>query len=365
MVPAAKYLGFFLGPSADVAMQWESPLKGWRSGVAAVADTTVCPAAGTMQYNMRCVPKLAYIGQLVGPPKGLTGMETDRCNKILRLPGRTFGMEAIMHLEQFGLIRFRSAGVAIRTSLFGAASSGRLRWRDLIELLDQAGWEDELSFKRWHQGYRWGAHWVDVPFAWHLRAAAEGRVCKGVATKVDTGLVAAMRCTDRRQRSEAIRVAMFPLTCIRWLDRKLRKNLTGSNFSGEEFSRGLRRLGPQGSLDALRVVCNGLPTSSRIHSVAGVAPCIFCFAPESDSLPRLLCCRFFRHAFCLGSDGRVTKEQFMQGLSPAACAAACRVYLAVRRARSNGASTSVPALCSAAWRSIARGAREGPCGNPQ
>merc|ERR1711956_63941 len=61
-----------------------------------------------------------------------------------------------------------------------------------------------------------------------------------------------------------------------------------------EFCRELRRLPPQCACDAIRLWCNGIPTSRRMHADDGVLPCMFCDRRHGDDVTHYVKCHRLR-----------------------------------------------------------------------
>ncbi len=67
IAPTAKYLGFFLGPMAGTK-QWESPIQKYCDRVEVIASSGAATALCAYSYNIRTVPVLSYVAQLVPLP---------------------------------------------------------------------------------------------------------------------------------------------------------------------------------------------------------------------------------------------------------------------------------------------------------
>ena len=61
--PCAKYLGFFLGPSAGTC-QWVAPIKEFVERVDIIGASNTGPSLAAYTFNTRAVPVVSYVGQL-------------------------------------------------------------------------------------------------------------------------------------------------------------------------------------------------------------------------------------------------------------------------------------------------------------
>ena len=69
VIPAARYLGFLMGPAASSA-QWATAAAKWRARAAAIARLGAAASTAARLYNTRAVPVLAYLCQISRPPPG-------------------------------------------------------------------------------------------------------------------------------------------------------------------------------------------------------------------------------------------------------------------------------------------------------
>ncbi len=84
----AKYLGILLGPAAGKG-QWEVAVRKFRDRVSEINLKKLPLPLAKAQYISRDIPVLAYIAQLVRPPKNIKILSMDSCAKILRFPGKS------------------------------------------------------------------------------------------------------------------------------------------------------------------------------------------------------------------------------------------------------------------------------------
>jgi hypothetical protein len=68
VAPLAKYLGFFLGPAADLHA-WDGPLLKWEARIRTIAASAAAPSVGTTLMATRATPCLGHVAQLMPLPK--------------------------------------------------------------------------------------------------------------------------------------------------------------------------------------------------------------------------------------------------------------------------------------------------------
>ena len=163
VVPAAKYLGFLLGPAVSLEQQCAGATGGYKKAVSHIVASNIAPSAVVHEHNIRALPKLLYLSQILPPPGSLATTELDVLNKLLRFPGRAAPRAFFSRCEKFGLTKPRLPSVATRSALIGTALSGRIRFADELAALKAAcGWEIELPIII-GKTYFWPLHWVSRP----------------------------------------------------------------------------------------------------------------------------------------------------------------------------------------------------------
>lgn len=179
IVPAAKYLGFLMGPAVSLEMQWASVICGYKTAAHNIVASDIAPSAVVHHHNIRAMPKLLYLSQLLPPPSSIASTELDVMNKLFRFPGRAVPRAFFSRCDQFGLMKPRLPSVATRSALIGAALSGRIRFADEIETLKRAcEWDIELPII-FSKDCFWPLHWESPPFAVNLSEVLSGsRVSK-------------------------------------------------------------------------------------------------------------------------------------------------------------------------------------------
>ena len=68
VVGSAKYLGLFIGPTAQMK-QWRASLFKWKERAKEIAKTHCAASIASSLYNIRAIPVLGYIGQFTMLPK--------------------------------------------------------------------------------------------------------------------------------------------------------------------------------------------------------------------------------------------------------------------------------------------------------
>ncbi len=79
-----KYLVFFLGPCA-AAEQWTAPLAKFSGRVDDIAKSGAAVSIATHTYNIKAVPTLAYVAQLIPLPPNAVDIERGSLFKLLEM----------------------------------------------------------------------------------------------------------------------------------------------------------------------------------------------------------------------------------------------------------------------------------------
>ena len=85
ILPAAKYLGTFLGPAA-AALLWQAPSAKWMQRVIAIARVGAPIPSSIRLYNVHALSTLSYLSQLYHPPLALLAAERHAHCRVLHFP---------------------------------------------------------------------------------------------------------------------------------------------------------------------------------------------------------------------------------------------------------------------------------------
>ena len=107
VVPSARYLGFFLGPDSN-CHQWTVPVGKWLSRAQSAADAHSAASVTASRYNIRAVPVLGYIAQLLPLPPDFEILEKKMIHRMLHLPFNSLGFHHLFRLPEAGGPRIRS-----------------------------------------------------------------------------------------------------------------------------------------------------------------------------------------------------------------------------------------------------------------
>ena len=89
IVPFAKYLGFFMGPSAQ-EVQWANTVGKWDARSRDIANSRCGPSVAAFRYNFTAVPVLGYKAQLLVPPEHIHLKERFILHRIFHSPPNSF-----------------------------------------------------------------------------------------------------------------------------------------------------------------------------------------------------------------------------------------------------------------------------------
>jgi len=118
---SAKYLGFYLGPTAAFH-GWNSQRRKWSNRGKAIARSGVPLQTAILAYQTRALTTLSYIAQLVPPPKKIFPQERGVISSLLRVPPQTFAATEMFNMESFGAypimpLKSYSTAIMMRTAL--------------------------------------------------------------------------------------------------------------------------------------------------------------------------------------------------------------------------------------------------------
>eukprot|EP00959_Pyramimonas_sp_CCMP1952_P262345 5485714-Pyramimonas_sp.AAC.1 len=172
VAPLAKYLGLWIGPSADYD-SWASPqLKYFHrcSGVARLGASTEVSAR---TYNRRCVTVLSYVAQFLHLPPALLGREFVQFSKIFHMPHNRLKHSDWMNLEKCGGPRLTSMQALSLASLMRASLYTFDAWRSAMQELRETA-DLCLPLPEVSRGCLSPDFWKSQPIALTLEQASKG-----------------------------------------------------------------------------------------------------------------------------------------------------------------------------------------------
>ena len=290
IVPAAKYLGVFLGVDA-ASITFREPTHKYFDRVEQVS-CSVAPSLGSiLRYNERVVTVFSYVSQFVQVPdtKALGALEQRGVHKILKLPPNSLARDFMHNLAPFSpkspnaLLPMCSAALA----RFAHANEVALRTlqSEALEILGDS---------------------TPVGFLGSKRIPAAGCSCVAFLN----GLIDALERKDRysvipthavtqTDIYQCLVARSVPSNPQRNLENKIRKTFANIDFdiANFVFPAGwlprlvlcVRRVKQQVAFSLLRTFVSGWTTSHRMHE-AVVLPCIFGCANEIDSIGHYIFC---------------------------------------------------------------------------
>ena len=317
---AARYLGFVLGPASS-QLQCSVAFEKWTNRSNLIAAVGAAASISARLYNVRAVSTLSYIAQLRPLPGSTEAIERRVPGKILRVPGNVFGQQELLNLPVVNGPSFISASCLAAAAGARTATKTVTTWPRLLEELVLTA-EEFLPFRSVLLGNLSQPFWDEMPVVSFLHAASS------LASFVPPSVLPsshASTCTiptripPRPLRLPPIRFpfstpSLSPPVCQgdayltisrswfppRWI-WFLRKRLRGPFRLAPEIVLGidfdnvfsvLRKYPHHICMTWTKTVCNGWATSTRLHS-SEVRPCIFCNAPNCDSLLHYLTCPSF------------------------------------------------------------------------
>ena len=98
----AKYLGFDVGPNAEVK-SWDAPKAKYWSRVAATGNESHAPRERAKDFATKCVAVFSYVAQLTPPPKEVLSLELRALAKIFKQPFNVWTREAYQSTRMLGM----------------------------------------------------------------------------------------------------------------------------------------------------------------------------------------------------------------------------------------------------------------------
>jgi hypothetical protein len=166
IAPAAKYLGFMLGPKAG-ATQLDLVTQKWKHRSFAICDVGQSLAVNMMAYNMYSVSLWGYKAQLIHLPDCIFEIEKSIVHMMAKIPFHAYGAHGLHNLSFFGLPDARSLRVLNIASLARTANSTLSEWRGWFHKL-VASAEVQLGPRMVEQQMFCKPHWDSQPFVCNL-----------------------------------------------------------------------------------------------------------------------------------------------------------------------------------------------------
>ena len=170
--PVGKYLGFMVGPSS-AASQWAAACSKYRTCTVALARTGAPASVALYNYNVRAVPVLGYLQQLLLPPLILAALERPPAAHTLHLATNSFDERSLFAIAYISRVRVMSLTAQSLAALCRASVKTLPMWRDALQQLEEANADNVSGCDI--AARRPGSHLWDSPaIASTLAWAAEG-----------------------------------------------------------------------------------------------------------------------------------------------------------------------------------------------
>jgi len=290
---AAKYLGFYLGPSS-APLQWTKALAKFRDKVNQIHSYQLPAELAASQFRIKAVPILGYIAQLVPPPGKITSIGLNAVTKTLRLAGQSLSYDAAHNLTFLGGPKFPDLKMYLKSCLMRSSVVTLTGFQALHrDLMDTA--IARLPFAQ-HR-YK-----VCIPDGWDSPAFCS-TLCQALAQIPSVTLNSHQ---GSRVKSLSVQANIYKSLCTNidtgasaWVELlNKRAKLFEPNhqgFSTEDVQNLAKALGhlPSGSrLMVTKTWVNSWATSRRMHESV-LHPCFFCGMELGDDLIHYLQCDDF------------------------------------------------------------------------
>jgi len=339
---AAKYLGCWLGPGADLSKQWHAPFAKYAARTRALGASALSNDAVVQAYNGLAVPCLLYVSMLFPFPVQLLDKELDLLHVLLRVPPKSFRKDCLLALGG-------SLQITAPLSLFAASTAARMR----VAIKMQGDWMEPLASVEDHfLDVRGEAqiHVVDLseklftPRWWCDRRGPARHLQDTLQCRAPHARPRARRQEEARMKAAARRTAAAETA---WLHRPrgrrgerpkkrfsyqssfrsiltslsfpdsfpitIRQRLSSWGVRPPALQVLIRRWGALKSVllgrgrgvrwAVIKVLCGAWPTAARMHvSSIRSAPCKFGCQDGLDCMSHYLRCRHLWWAVCLPRD---------------------------------------------------------------
>ncbi len=170
--PTSKYLGFFMGPQSG-SQQWLAPFAKYHDRVNSIYGSGAAISMGAYNYNVRTLPVLSYISQLICLPDQASEWERRALYRVTHLANNSINHQDFFWLHSLGGPKFRSLVATSKASMLRAARitiTGWPLWKEQIIRSAQEG----LPCSRWGVGIFHGDFWDSPAIAISLSHAFSG-----------------------------------------------------------------------------------------------------------------------------------------------------------------------------------------------
>ena len=166
---SAKYLGFYLGPSAN-ELQWKEPIAKFTSRALALNRTSNPVSINSYLYNCCCSSVVQYKAQLLFLPPNFSQTERTAMQAVFHLATNSLDHASFFYLFIAGGPKIQSASVAAKAAIFRTACNSYNIWSEWKRQLDSISL-DVLSLQEHGAGLRSPAWWDTAPIALNLAQA--------------------------------------------------------------------------------------------------------------------------------------------------------------------------------------------------
>ncbi len=167
---------------------WNAPLAKFNRRVADIAASGVAVAVASHTYNIKAVPTLSYVAQLIPLPKRSGEIERGSLYKILKMATSSLRHSDFFHLYEGGGPKLRSITVTAAAACFRAASRTVPSWPAWKSQLLRAA-QEFLPCRQWRDGMASPVFWDSEPIAFNLERAYKGYLgtvhAKGAKAAID------------------------------------------------------------------------------------------------------------------------------------------------------------------------------------
>ena len=303
VLPAAKYLGIYLGPLAG-SEQWKAPLAKFQDRISHICAQKNPSALAVTKFISKCISVLGYVAQVVPPPRNFKSVELAAALKVLSMATCSLTTEAVYDLSHWGWNNITRPVLYMRACMIRAACKTLVDYERMHSELRRLAFEG-LPVKRAVNNELIPEGWDSPALCTNLVHTLDGQFGDLPAVKIPEfrSLVRKFKGEGIKSKGCQTQIYKFLRSCISnpWPELLAIKAAILSPSSlpwhiPDNFQSSLlkisKHVGKSTLLCLLKTWANSWSTTYRYHE-AVLWPCIWGCEDEKDELTHYLRCNHF------------------------------------------------------------------------
>ncbi len=299
--PTSKYLGFYMGPQSGT-LQWLAPFAKYQDRVNIIYGSGASISLGAYSYNVRTLPVLSYVSQLICLPDLASEWERKALYRVTHFANNSFEHNNFFWLHKYGGPNFRSLIASSRAAMMRTARVTVTGWPSWKEQIIRSA-QESLPCALWGSGIFHGNFWDSPPIAMSLSHAFAGFPGD---LPWDSGARGAISNLPSQSGSKKDRVQhvcykhllehAYPDNTHNIISRRIHKlfepfSLDTFDIDFSRLSQILKTLRKHDAIRVLKTWVNSWHTSDRYHESTRL-PCVFGCTGALDKLSHYVMCPF-------------------------------------------------------------------------